>query len=255
MQLKVLGCSGGIGQHLRTSSYLIDDDILLDAGTGVGDMSLEDMRQLKHVFLTHSHMDHVTSLPLLIDTLFSDLDQPLVVHARPETIASLQQHVFNWEIWPDFSELPSKESAVLEFRTMHPGDQVEINGRQVEMIEVNHTVPAAAFAVKSANSLFVYSGDTSTNDSLWQRLNRFDHVDFMVIETAFANHDAKLAEIAKHYCPDMLASDLAKLKHHPKLGISHLKPGEEKLIMDECRTVLDADWDICQLSSGDCFTI
>ncbi|MCW9013266.1 MAG: 3',5'-cyclic-nucleotide phosphodiesterase [Gammaproteobacteria bacterium] len=255
MQLKVLGCSGGIGQGLRTSSYLIDEDILLDAGTGVGDLSLVDMRKLKHIFITHSHMDHVTSLPLLVDTLFSDLERPLIVHARPETLKSLQQHVFNWEIWPDFTELPTKESAVLSFQVMRPGETIDIDGRSIEMIDVNHTVPAAAYAVKTANSTFAYSGDTTTNDNLWHVLNGYDRLDFMVIESAFANHDIQLAQIARHYCPELLAKDLTKLTHQPRLGISHLKPGEEKRIMEECKIALDADWDIHQLSSGDSFTI
>lgn len=255
MQLRVLGCSGGIAQNLRTSSYLIDEDILLDAGTGVGDLSLAEMRKLKHIFITHSHMDHVASIPLLVDTLFSDLEKPLVVHARAETISAFQQHIFNWEIWPDFTELPSRKSPVLEFRPMQLGDKVDIDGRTIEMIDVNHSVPAAAYSVTSANSILVYSGDTTTNDTLWQVLNGYDHVDFMIIESAFANHDLELAKLAHHYCPSLLAEDLKKLKHKPKIGISHLKPGEEKTIMDECRALLDSDRTICQLSSNDNFQI
>ena len=122
MQLRILGCSGGIGQQLRTSSYLIDDDILLDAGTGVGDLSMDEMRKIKHIFITHSHMDHIVSIPLMVDTLFSSLKQPLEIHARAETIAALKQHIFNWTIWPDFSALPDKQSPVLVFRPMQPGE-------------------------------------------------------------------------------------------------------------------------------------
>ena len=44
MKLRVLGCSGGIGgRHLRTTSLLVDNDILIDAGTGVGDVSLAEL--------------------------------------------------------------------------------------------------------------------------------------------------------------------------------------------------------------------
>jgi ribonuclease BN (tRNA processing enzyme) len=258
MQLRVLGCSGGIGQHLRTSSFLVDEDILLDAGTGVGDMSLEAMRQLRHLFITHSHMDHIASIPLLVDTLFSELNdhqQPLVVHARQETIDSFKKHIFNWEIWPDFTELPTKHTPVLEFKVMKPGDVAEVNGRRIEMIEVNHTVPAVAYAVRSDDRVLVYSGDTTANDTLWQVLNGYDRVDFMVIESAFANHDLELAKLAHHYCPSLLADDLRKLKHNPRLGISHLKPGEEQAIMSECRTAIEAHRELLQLSSGDLFQI
>lgn len=257
MQLRVLGCSGGIGEGLRTSSYLVDDDVLLDAGTGVGDMTLDAMRKLRHLFITHSHMDHIASIPLLVDTLFSELNnqKALVVHARPETIATFQQHIFNWEIWPDFTELPTKKSPVLEFRPMLPGDVVEIDGRLIEMIEVNHTVPAAAYTVKTADRVLAYSGDTTTNDNLWQVLNAYDRVDFMIVESAFGNHDLKLAKLAHHYCPSLLQADLKKFRHNPRVGISHLKPGDEVQIMQECRDAFGGDRDLYQLSSGDVFQI
>lgn len=255
MQVRILGCSGGIGYQMRTSSYLVDDDILLDAGTGVGDLTLEEMRKIRHIFITHSHMDHVTTIPLLVDTLFSDLKQPMIVHALQETIDALREHFFNWTIWPDFTELPSMEASVLKFEPMKIGDEFQLNGRSVEMIEVNHIVPAVAYAVKKDDSIFVYSGDTTTNDTLWAKLNSYPRLDFMVIESGFANHDIRLANLARHYCPSLLAEDLKKLKHKPKLGISHLKPGEETLIMDECRAAFGNDWELHQLSSGDVFQL
>lgn len=255
MNLRILGCSGGIGQHLRTSSYLIDDDILLDAGTGVGDLTMDEMCNLKHIFITHSHMDHIVSIPLLADTLFSYLKQPLLIHGRQETIDAIKQHIFNWTIWPDFTELPSKASPVIEFRVMNPGEVVDFNQRSIEMIDVNHSVPAAAYVVKTPGKVLVYSGDTTTNDNLWNVLNDYTHVDFMIVECAFANHDVELAKIAHHYCPDLLVDDLLKLTHQPKIGISHLKPGEEKKIMQECREALHGLREICQMSSGDNFRI
>ena len=258
MQLRVLGCSGGIGQGLRTSSYLLDEDILLDAGTGVGDLTLAEMRQLRHIFITHSHMDHIASIPLLVDTLFSDLNnhqKPLIVHARAETIATFQNHIFNWEIWPDFTELPTKKSPVLEFRPMRPGEVVDLDGRRIEMIEVNHTVPAVGYAVTAGDRVLAYSGDTTSNDNLWQVLNNYERVDFMIVESAFANHDLKLAQLAHHYCPQLLAEDLKKFRHTPRLGISHLKPGEETRIIDECRAAFGEQRDLHQLSSGDLFQI
>ncbi|TNF36611.1 MAG: 3',5'-cyclic-nucleotide phosphodiesterase [Gammaproteobacteria bacterium] len=254
MRLRVLGCSGGIGQNRRTSSFLLDDDILLDAGTGVGDLTLDEMRRIKHIFVTHSHMDHIATIPLLVDTLFSDLNQPLMVHARQETIELFKQHIFNWAIWPDFTELPTRETPVMTFKIMHPGEVVEINGRHIEMVEVNHTVPAVAYVVKQGARVLAYSGDTSTNDGLWQALNRHDRLDLLIVESAFANHDLKLAHLARHYCPSLLAADLKKLKHKPRLGISHLKPGEEQRIIEECRAAL-AGWELHQLASGDVFQL
>ena len=106
MKLRILGCSGGIGGNLRTTSLLLDHDVLIDAGTGVGDLSLAEMCAINHVFVTHSHLDHIACLPLLIDSVGFMRDQPLVIHATDETLAILKEHVFNWEIWPDFTEIP-----------------------------------------------------------------------------------------------------------------------------------------------------
>lgn len=258
MQVRILGCSGGIGHQMRTSSYLVDGDILLDAGTGVGDLTLDEMRKIRHIFITHSHMDHVATIPLLVDTLFSDLsalNEPMVVHALQHTIDALKKHFFNWTIWPDFTELPNIESSVLRFEPMKVGDIFQLNGRSVEMIEVNHIVPAVAYAVKTDERIFVYSGDTTTNDTLWDRLNTYPRLDFMVLECGFANHDIKIANLARHYCPSLLAEDLKKLRHKPKLGISHLKPGDETLTMNECRMAFGNDRELHQLSSGDVFQL
>jgi len=108
MKLRVLGCSGGVGGELRTTSLLVDDDILIDAGSGVGELSLEEMHHIRHVFLTHSHLDHFSFLPLLVDSIFPSIREPLIVHGQPETLEALQKHVFNWTIWPDFAKLPTQ---------------------------------------------------------------------------------------------------------------------------------------------------
>jgi len=256
MKLRVLGCSGGIGKGLHTSSYLIDNDILLDAGTGVGNLALEEMRELKHLFISHSHMDHVLSIPLLVDTLFAELQaEPLKVYARAETIKTLKEHMFNWQLWPDFTELPDKNSPVLEFIEMNPGDEVILGQRRIEMVNVNHSVPASAFILESAEVTFAYSGDTTTNDSLWERLNELPRLDFMIVEAAFEEEEIELANLARHYCPSLLADDLKKLRHRPRIGISHLKPGEEDVIFQQCQDALDGKFQLCHLTSDDHFQI
>ena len=108
-QLQILGCSGGIGGDLRTTSLLLDDDILIDAGTGVCDLSLDAMAKIDWVFLTHSHLDHILSLPLLLDSVGAKRSKPVHVYGLPETVATLKQHIFNGKIWPDFSVIPTAE--------------------------------------------------------------------------------------------------------------------------------------------------
>ncbi|PCI08551.1 MAG: 3',5'-cyclic-nucleotide phosphodiesterase [Gammaproteobacteria bacterium] len=255
MKVRVLGCSGGISQNVATTSFLIDDDILIDAGTGVGSLSLTEMRRIKHIFITHSHLDHIASIALLADTLFDDLiGRPLVVHALPETIKALRDHIFNWTIWPDFTELPHKDDAVLKLEAMAIDSVCEISGRSIEMIRVNHAVPAVGYSVISQGKVFAFSGDTTCNESFWASLNKHDRVDLLFVESAFADEDLPLAKLAFHYCPQLLAQDLLKLKHKTKIYISHLKPGSEQVIMEQCKAALPG-WDVHQLKCGDSFTL
>jgi ribonuclease BN (tRNA processing enzyme) len=255
MKVRVLGCSGGINQNVATTTFLVDDDILIDAGTGVSDLSLAEMRRIKHIFVTHSHLDHIASIALLADTLFDDLiGQPLIVYALPETIKALQDHIFNGLIWPDFTALPSKADAVLKFEAMDAGSMIELSARKIEMIAVNHTVPAVAYCVTWQGKTFAFSGDTTTNDQFWARLNKYVSLDLLFVESAFADKDIGLAKLARHYCPKLLAADLSKLKYKTRVCVSHLKPGSEQEIIEQCRAALP-EWDICQLHGGDIFEL
>ena len=248
----MLGCGGGVGAGLRTTSFLIDDDILIDAGSGVGDLSVPELCAVRHIFVTHSHMDHVAFLPLLADTVFDRATVPVTVHALPETIKALQDHVFNWVIWPDFSRLPSAEAPVLRFEPMQPGTVLTVNERHIQMLPVDHIIPGVGYFLEHNGKSMAFSGDTGSNDCLWETLNAQSGLDLLFVDTAFPNRQAWLAKIAKHYCPETLAADLAKLKHRPQICISHLKPGEEGVIMAEIRQALP-DLAIRALMSGEVF--
>jgi len=255
MQLRVLGCSGGIGQDRRTTCFLVDHDILIDSGTGVGELSLEEMEGLRHIFITHSHLDHIAGLPLLIDSIFTRIQQPIVIHGLEETIKALKEYIFNWAIWPDFSMLPHEKKPVMRFEAMKPGDVAEMDGRRLEMIEVNHVVPGVGYCVESDAGVIAFSGDTTTNDTLWEALNRKSRLDILIVEAAFPNKLLELSEIAKHYCPSLLAADLEKLKHNPNIYISHLKPGGEVTIMQELKTQVDEHRRLMRLTNGDVFEL
>lgn len=234
MKVSILGWAGGIGGNLRTTCFQIDDDILIDTGTGLGDMALNDMSGIRHVFITHSHMDHIVGLPLLADTMFGVNEEPIIVHALEKTIKAIKAHIFNWVIWPDFSELPSKEKPCVVFHPMKPSDKITIRNRTIEMIDVNHTVPGVGYCVQQSKSVVAFSGDTTTNESLWEALNQYEKIDLLFIESAFSNSEIEISKLAKHYCPSLLGEDIKKLDHEPEVWLTHFKPGEEELIYKQC---------------------
>ncbi len=233
MKVKVLGCSGGIGGDLRTTSFLVDHDTLIDAGTGVGDLSVSEMAQIDHIFVTHSHMDHVTSIPFIVDTVGWLRDKPLQVHATPETLEILKAHLFNWKLWPDFTQIPDPRRPAMRYEPIATGSPVPLNGRRITPLPANHVVPAVGYQLDSGRASLVFTGDTSTSDELWSVVNRITNLKYLIIETALSDAERHLAELSKHLCPSMLAEELAKLKHTPQIYITHLKPRESELIMQQ----------------------
>lgn len=236
MRIRVLGCSGAIAKDCRTTSFLVDDDMLIDAGTGVGDLSLEEMRKVGHVFLTHSHLDHVAALPLMVDAVASTRTTPLQIYALAGTIQALKAHIFNDVIWPDFSQIPSRQAPFISFHEVTTGQTLQLGGKQIEVLPAVHTVPAVGYAVSAGRRCWVFSGDTERNPAFWTRMNQLD-VAMLVIETAFSNRESDLANRSLHLSPRILASELDFIdpqKRFP-IYITHTKPAETDLIMEEIR--------------------
>ncbi|MDP2263204.1 MAG: 3',5'-cyclic-nucleotide phosphodiesterase [Hydrogenophaga sp.] len=241
MRVRVLGCSGAIARGCRTTSFLLDDDVLIDAGTGVGDLSLDEMASINHVLLTHSHLDHVAALPLMLDAVAARrLAQgagPVQVHALHATIAALQAHIFNNLIWPDFSTIPNASTPLMRFVPMAVGEVLRVGRQAVEVLPAVHTVPAVGFAAASPSGYWVFSGDTERNPAFWERVNQLP-VAMLIIETAFSDREKDLARRSLHLSPATLAQELAQVK--PTQGadaypiyITHTKPAETSTIMVE----------------------
>jgi ribonuclease BN (tRNA processing enzyme) len=237
MRLTVLGCSGGFGAGLRTTALLVDHDVLIDAGTGVGDLGIEELARIDHVFLTHSHLDHICSIPFLADTAGALRDKPLVVHAPEETIAALRRHLFNGVLWPDFTRLPSPEAPYLRLEGMAPRQAISLGRRCITALPAAHAVPAVGYWLDSGDASLVYSGDTGPNPALWEAVNAIANLRHVIIETAFCDRELALALLARHLCPQLLARELAQLTLPAQIHITHLKPADSDITMREIALV------------------
>lgn len=240
MRVKVLGCSGAIAKDCRTTSFLLDHDVLIDAGTGVGDLSLEEMQRIDDVFLTHSHLDHILSLPLMLDSVGGLRSQPLRVHALAETLSALKTHIFNNVIWPDFSVIPNPNTPYLTFHEVEVGRTYTVGGKRIEVLPAVHAVPAVGYAVASVPAhaekptYWVFSGDTERNPDFWKRVNQLN-VGMMVIETTFSNSENELALLSMHLCAEVLLQELQLIekKNSYPIYITHAKPAEVGAVMQE----------------------
>jgi ribonuclease BN (tRNA processing enzyme) len=236
MQIRVLGCSGSIAAGSRTTSFLVNQSVLIDAGTGVGDLTLEEMVLIDHILVTHSHLDHILAIGLLADSVTrrrtAAARPPVQVHALPDTISALRTHVFNGVIWPDFTRLPSPERPVLRFEPIEIGQILQIGNKRIEVLPAQHTVPACGYAILGSRGAWVFTGDTGPNPALWQRLQSL-RVSTLVIETAFRDDEHVLASISQHLCPAELQRELAQLSKPAEVFITHIKPGEVDQVMAE----------------------
>lgn len=236
MQIRVLGCSGSIAAGNRTTSFLLDDDVLVDAGTGVGDLTLDEMARVDHILITHSHLDHVLAIGLLADSVtrrrHAAQRPPVVVHALPATIAALRTHVFNGVIWPDFTRLPDAVNPVLALQPLAVGEVLSLGRHRIEVLPASHTVPAVGYAVHGSQGAWVFTGDTGPNPALWARLRSLP-VAVLVIETAFRDDEHALATVSQHLCPSQLQRELEGFEQAAEVYITHIKPGEMDAVMSE----------------------
>lgn len=240
MKVRILGCSGGIAKDYRTTSFLLDQDLLVDAGTGVGDLTLDEMAVIDHILLTHSHLDHITSLPLMIDGVAAQRVKPVQIHALQATIDALKTHIFNNIIWPDFSRIPTPTAPLISFHPLVVGQVLELAGKRVEVLPAVHTVPAVGYVVAAGQQgSWVFTGDTSHNPALWHRLNNLD-IAMLVIETAFSNRDADLAKRSMHLSPQAVALELEYIESNRRYPIyfTHLKPAQRHFIMAEIQALM-----------------
>ncbi len=248
MRIQVLGCSGGLGDGRHTTSYRVDDDILVDAGTGLTTLTREAIRRIDHVFLTHAHLDHVLCLPLLLDSVAGERERPVTVHAIPEVIAVLKDHLFNWRLWPDFAVLPTPEQPFLRYESIEVGVPVRLGAREFTAVPAVHVVPAVGYLMRGERGSYLFSGDTTHNPELWSIANATPDLLHVGVECSFEDSELELAKASKHYCPSLLAADLAGLRADVQVWITHLKPGYEAGILAEL--ALDARHDQQALAQG-----
>jgi ribonuclease BN (tRNA processing enzyme) len=157
----------------------------------------------------------------------------LTVHATEATLEIIRAHIFNWAIWPDFSVIPTPEKPFMRFATIRVGEAIDLDGRKVIPLPANHTVPAVGYQVDSGQGSLVFTGDTGPCPELWQYVNQIRNLRYLIIECAFSNSEKRLAQASLHLCPSMLLEELTNLQRDAEVFITHLKPGQIELTMQE----------------------
>jgi len=221
----LLLASGNNVQRCSCIGFLVDDQLLIDAGTVASALTLDQQQQIKFVFLSHLHLDHIKELPMLAENLSVVLKEPIPVSGIPSVLQGLQTHLFNNELYPNFFNLAPPEKSILTERILEPDKECRIGHFTVTPILVNHTVLTAGLIIDDGQSALVYSADTYETDKIWAIASQIPNLKAAFIETSFPNEMPTLAQATKHLTPTLLKTEFEKIgKPDLPLFIYHLKP-------------------------------
>lgn len=241
MKLRVLGCSGGELPHHRTTCFLVDAKLAVDAGALTGSLTLPQLTRVDDIVLTHSHFDHVKDVPLVADLLIGRRKHPLRVHASTECAETLRDSVFNGRLWPDFTRLPTRKNPVIELRSFTPGKRFRAGRYSIDPVAVHHPVESVGFVLSDGKASIGVSGDTGPTTAFWRRINAEARLRALLVEMSFPNALQRLADVSGHLTPNTLARELRKVNRNGyPVYLYHLKPAyEAELRRDLKRLALD----------------
>ncbi len=232
MKIRVLGCYGGqlLGFHL--SSFLVNDSILLDAGSPTVALTLEEQRHIRHVFISHTHLDHIQDIAFLADNRSLkrmggvDENRHITIHSLQDNLDTIKTHFLNDVVWPDFTQIPSVKDPILTLSAIEPLKSITVDRVTITPIPMNHPVPCTGFLLDQGGKQFIYSADTGITDTLWEVANAQPNLRGLIIDCSFPNAYQNLAEISGHLTPKQMASELKKLRALGEIPIYlfHMKP-------------------------------
>ena len=252
MKIRVLGCYGSEFPDYHITTFLINDSLLLDAGTVTSVLTLDEQTQIHNILVTHCHLDHTKDILFLADNVVGKENGSIEIISISQVIDNLKIHLLNDKIWPDFTIIPTEKKPTLQFRIIETKKTFLVNGLRVKAVYVNHTVDAVGYIISDEKSSIIYTGDTGPTDELWQEANELTDLKAVIIETSFPDHLHTLAEMSGHLTPLMLKDQLDKLRNRdPSILIFHMKPQYLKELKKDIARLKNPN--IIVLKQGDVF--
>ena len=239
MELHIVGCHGGETPRHKTSAFVLDDRIAVDAGSLTSGMDIKEQCALEACLVSHAHLDHIRDLATIADNRAQNGCPPLVIAGTKQTISILKKHFFNGLLWPDFTVIPSKREPTIVYKILKPEVPTDVAGYRVRAILVSHTIECCAFVVEGKDGALAYSGDTGPTERLWKVLNETRGLKAMLMEVSFPNSQQKVASLSGHHTPRTLALELKKYeksKDFPFL-LYHIKPVFQAEVERECARI------------------
>lgn len=250
MELKVLGCHGGETPNHRTTAFLLDERLAIDAGALTSQLMLPDQDKLDGVLVSHAHLDHVRDLSTIADNRSQRGCGPLKVIATRPTIEHLKRHFFNDVLWPNFATIPTRDQPTIEYVEIPVDKTTDVLGYRVTPIEVHHTIESVGFIIDDGSGAIGFSGDTGPTSRFWDALNAHDQVKALLMEVSFPNGEAGLATVSGHHTPQTLRQDLQKYRTPQDLPtmLYHIKPQFQAEVEKECAKLKHVNLHVLKLT-------
>jgi len=238
MKVKILGCSGSEAIGHYPPGFLVNDVMMLDAGTITSALTLKAQTNITDVLISHPHLDHVKSILFLADNIIGRIHKPVNVRALPAVIGAIKKHLMNNIIWPDFTAIPTQKNPVLVYKPFQAGKSFTVAGLRVKAVPMNHPVPAVGFMVSDAESTILYTADTGTNEGIWSEARKAKNLKAIIVDTSFPDKFDKLADISGHFTPRQLNNDLNKARvNDVPIYVYHVKPAYEAQVLRDLRAL------------------
>jgi ribonuclease BN (tRNA processing enzyme) len=237
MQVKIIGAHGGVTKNYDATSYLIDESLLIDAGSVASGLDIQDQLKIDHILLSHAHLDHIKDLAFICDNCFGLRDKPFEVYCHESVNRAVKTHLFNDTIWPDFSVLPTKENPTINFNNIEAEKIIVLGKYKIMPVHVNHPVykngEAMGFIVDDGDTAILFTQDTMATDRIWEVGKGYKNLKAIFTEVSFPNKLKNIADISFHHAPVTIKEELKKMPKDIPVYLGHLKPYYQEELIQE----------------------
>lgn len=233
MKIQVLGGHGGLAKGCLTTSFLIDDVLLVDAGAVAGSLSIEDQAKIEYILISHCHLDHTKDLAFISDNCFGLKDHPIVIYTHPTVKKIIKDHLLNDILWPDFTVLPTPEKPTLKICDLNEEVRTRIGDYTITGIKVNHAFDAMGFVIEKGDTTVLFTSDTGPTDRIWEIAKETKNLKAIFTEVSFPNFLSFVAEISQHHTPSSIDEEIKKMPKDIPIILTHFKPHYREEILKE----------------------
>ena len=233
MIVRIIGGHGGLSPGFKTTSYLIDGKLLIDAGSVASGIQIDEQVLIENILISHSHLDHISDLAFMSDNCFGLKGRPFDVYCHKPVREAIKAHLLNDIIWPDFSKLPSKENPTLDFHDLTPERPLKLDQYTVTPVPVNHPGGAVGFIIEKGDRALVFTQDTGPTERIWEVAKNVSNLKGIFTEVSFPNELDRVAHDSQHHTPATMAREIEKMPGEVPIFLGHLKPNFQSQLFDE----------------------